>query len=67
MGAPRINETKLTSENAFVAKFYASGGERESKYDEKALSSEVPRGVMTCLLTLSLRKMHISIVETRLF
>ena len=67
MGAPRIDETKLTSENAFVANFFASGDERESKYDEKALFSEVPRGVMTCLLTLSLRKMHISIAETLLF
>ena len=50
MCALRVNETKLTSGNAFIVDLFPLGGEKESKYDERT------HGVLTCLLTLSLRK-----------
>ena len=33
MRALRVNESKLTSRNAFIANFFALESEKESKYD----------------------------------
>ena len=60
----RVNETTLTSGNAFIVDLFASRGEKESKHDKKTslgLPEEASQRIWTCLLTLSLWKMHISI------
>ena len=53
----RVNETTLTSGNAFIVDLFASRGEKESKHDKKTslgLPEEASRRIWTCLLTLSL-------------
>ena len=32
----QVNETKVTLRNAFILDLFASGGQKESKYNEKA-------------------------------
>ena len=50
--ALRVNETKLTSQNAFIADLFALGDEKESKY-KKGPSFGAPCRVLICLLTFS--------------
>ena len=62
MSAPRANETKVTSGNAFVVNLFALEGERKSKYDKITLFSGSLRR-LDCLLRLSLGKMHKSVAK----
>ena len=59
-GLTRVNKTKLTSGDAIIVDLLASAGKKGSKYDERTLIWSSP-GVLTCFLTLSLRKTHICV------
>ena len=50
-----VNETKLTSSNAFILDLRALLGDKKSKYDEQTLFGSSFRN-FTGLLTLSLQK-----------
>ena len=59
--ALRINETKLTSGSAFIFNLFTLESEKESKKDEEP-SFGAPHGVLTCLLTFSLRTTPIGVL-----
>ena len=56
----RVNETKVTSGNAFIVHLFTLGGNEESKYDKKA-SFRAPLGVLTRFLKPSLQKSHVTV------
>ena len=58
MCALTVNETKLTSGSAFLVDLSPLGNEKESKYNKEP-SFCIPRRVLNCIYTLSLKEKHI--------
>ena len=56
----RVNKTKLSWGNAFIVDHFALGGKKNQNMT-KELTFGASYGVLTCILTLSLRKTHICV------
>ena len=57
----RVKETKFTSRNAFITDIFKLAGEKnQNMVHERSFGA--PHGVLTYLLTLSLRKTHLCVL-----
>ena len=54
----KVNETKVTSPNAFIDNIFALESEKESKKEERILYLD-HTGLLTLLLTVGMRRPHI--------